>query len=111
MISEVLAQRLAQLSAADKQRLLAHLLRKKAEQQVAQQPRADLHGWVLDASLDPGIQRAGGPSHPGDPRTVLLTGATGLISAHLLADLCEYTAATIYSVVRAHAEPEALQRR
>jgi thioester reductase-like protein len=110
MISEVLAQRLAQLSAADKQRLLAHLLRKKAEQQVAQQPRADLHGWVQDASLDPGIQPAGGPSHPGDPRTVLLTGATGFLGAHLLADLCDYTAATIYCVVRAHDEPEARQR-
>ena len=53
MISEVLAQRLAQLSAADKQRLLAHLLRKKAEQQMgAKFDVRDFHDVVLrDGSL------------------------------------------------------------
>src|ERR1700736_3041372 len=107
MSSEVLGRGLARFAAADKQSLRSHLLRKTAEQQVAQQPRADLHGWVQDASLDPGIQPAGGPSHPGDPSTVLLTGATGFLGAHLLADLCDHTAATIYCVVRAHDEPEA----
>jgi hypothetical protein len=110
MISEVLSQRLAQLSAADKQRLSAHLLRKKAEEEAAQQARADLHDWAQDASLDPGIQPVGAPPHPRSPRTVLLTGATGFLGAHLLADLCEHTAATIHCVVRARDEPEARQR-
>src|SRR4029077_8974307 len=79
-------------------------------EQAAQQARADLHDWVQDASLDRGIQPVGAPSHPGSPRSVLLTGATGFLGAHLLADLCDRTAATIYCVVRARDEPEARQR-
>ena len=63
-----------------------------------------------DATLDPAIQPAGPASPPGDPRAVLLTGATGFLGAHLLADLCDHTAATIYCVVRARDEPEARQR-
>jgi thioester reductase-like protein len=110
MNSEGLAQRLAQLSAADKQRLLAHLLRRKAEEEVAQQARADQHRWVEDGGLDPDIQPVGRASPAGDPHAVLLTGATGFLGAHLLSDLCKHTAATIYCLVRARDEQEARQR-
>src|SRR5947207_4972780 len=110
MESQSLAKRLAQMSAADKQRLLAHLLREKASQQAAQQGQTDMQEWVQDAQLDPNIQPVGPASRRSDPQTVLLTGATGFLGAHLLQDLYQHSAATIYCLVRASNDQEARQR-
>lgn len=110
MEPQSLAQRLAQLSAADKQRLLSHLLREKAKTQAAQARSEDSADWIQDGKLDAGIQALSAPSHCGNPRTVLLTGATGFLGAHLLHDLCGHSSAVIYCLVRAENETEALGR-
>ncbi len=110
MASDMLAQRLAQLSPAEKQRLLAHMLREKALQQAAQAARTDIESWVQDARLAPEIRPIGPASRPTDPRAVLLTGATGFLGAHLLRDLCVHTRATIYCLVRADDAEEGRQR-
>src|SRR5262245_756120 len=110
MKSESLSQRLAQLSAADKQRLLAHLLREKARNQPADAGSVDPLAFVRDAQLDPNIQPLGQASQCNDPRTVLLTGATGFLGAHLLHELFGHTRATIYCLVRAQNADEARQR-
>lgn len=44
------------------------------------------------------------------PRHILLTGATGFVGIYLLHQLCQYTKATIYCLVRAQTEREALYR-
>jgi thioester reductase-like protein len=110
MQTQSLAQRLALLSAADKQRLLAHLLREKARNHTSQQGPADPLAWVQDAQLDPNIQPLSPASHCNDPRTLLLTGATGFLGAHLLKELCDRTTATIYCLVRAQDDEEAQER-
>ena len=111
MASESLAQRLAQLSAADKQLLLAHLLREKAKNNHATRPGSvDPLGWVQDAQLDPSIQPLAPASHCNAPQTVLLTGATGFLGAHLLKELCDRTSAIIYCLVRAQSDQEAQDR-
>jgi thioester reductase-like protein len=110
MQSNSLVQRLATLSPADKQRLLAHLLREKAKNHAEQLESADPLGWVHDAQLDPNIQPLLPASHCNDPRTVLLTGATGFLGAHLLHELCDRTDATIYCLVRAQNGQEAQER-
>lgn len=110
MESRVMAQRLAQLSSADKQRLLARLLRDKALQQAAQQSDVASSTYVQDALLEPHIQPVGPASHPGAPKAVLLTGATGFLGAHLLQALSCHTTATIYCLVRARDGDEAQQR-
>lgn len=110
MESRVMAQRLAQLSSADKQRLLARLLRDKTLQQAAQQADVVSSTYVQDAQLDPHIQPVGPASRPGVPTAVLLTGATGFLGAHLLQELYCRTAATIYCLVRARDGDEAQQR-
>ncbi len=110
METRVMAQRLAQLSPTDKQRLLARLLRDKAQQQAVPQAHAAPAAWVQDAQLDPCIQPLGPALHPGVPQTILLTGATGFLGAYLLRELCCRTAATIYCLVRARDSHEAQQR-
>ncbi|XXY48826.1 amino acid adenylation domain-containing protein [Sorangium sp. So ce269] len=54
-----------------------------------------------DAALDPAIApaRAAAP-RAGEPRAVLLTGATGFLGAFLLDELCRRTQATVYCLVR-----------
>jgi thioester reductase-like protein len=110
MEPQSLAQRLARLSADEKHRLLAHLLREKAKNQAAQARSEDSPGWIDDARLDMQIQPLAPASHCDNPRTVLLTGATGFLGAHLLEDLCKHTTATIYCLVRAQDNSEAQQR-
>lgn len=110
MESRVVTQRLAQLSQAEKQRLLARLLRDKVRQPAAAQEHADPLAWVQDAQLDPRIQPLQPALHPGIPQAVLLTGATGFLGAHLLQVLLCRTAATIYCLVRARDGHEAQQR-
>ena len=44
------------------------------------------------------------------PKTILLTGATGFLGAHLLYELLEKTEAQIYCLVRASSNEEALQK-
>jgi thioester reductase-like protein len=108
--SQVMAQRLAQLSSTDKQRLLARLLREKALRRAAQHGEVASSTYVQDAALDPHIQPAGPASYPGVPAAVLLTGATGFLGAHLLQELYCRTAATIYCLVRARDGHDAQQR-
>src|SRR5262245_14389304 len=110
MESRVMAQRLAQLSPAEKQRLLARLLRDKMRQQAVAREHHDPLAWVQDAQLDPRIQPLGPASRPSAPKAVLLTGATGFLGAHLLQELTCHTAATIYCLVRARDGHEAQQR-
>ncbi|MFF3851261.1 amino acid adenylation domain-containing protein [Streptomyces sp. NPDC002328] len=69
-------------------------------------PSALLADAVLDPAVRPGISRA-----PDDaPRRILLTGATGFVGAHLLAELLTGTAAEIVCTVRAGDRGEAAGR-
>ncbi|KYF81052.1 non-ribosomal peptide synthetase [Sorangium cellulosum] len=63
-------------------------------------PARDLE-LEADAALDPTIApaRAAAP-RAGEPRAVLLTGATGFLGAFLLDELCRRTQATVYCLVR-----------
>ena len=45
-----------------------------------------------------------------NPRSVLLTGATGLLGAHLIQELMERTSADVYCLVRAADEADARRR-
>ncbi len=110
MDSQSRAEFLAQLSAEEKQRLLAHVLRKKAQGQTALPWETDPQEWIRDAKLDPRIQPLGQASRHTDPHTILLTGATGFLGAHLLHDLYDRTRANIYCLVRAADEREAQER-
>ncbi|GAB7110785.1 hypothetical protein JCM4814A_91030 [Streptomyces phaeofaciens JCM 4814] len=58
---------------------------------------------VLDQGIGPGIHRTPGAA----PRRILLTGATGFVGAHLLAELLDVTEAEIVCLVRADGRPEA----
>lgn len=104
------APNLAHLSAAEKQRLLARLLRDKVRQQTAAQEPAAALAWTRDAQLDPRIQALGAPVCPQAPRQVLLTGATGFLGVHLLHDFLAWTDATLVCLVRARDAHEAWQR-
>ncbi|MFI6339640.1 amino acid adenylation domain-containing protein [Streptomyces sp. NPDC050535] len=65
---------------------------------------------LADTVLDPGV-RPGDSRAPGDaPRRVLLTGATGFVGTHLLAELLANTAAEIVCPVRARDRAEATAR-
>ncbi|MGW3204267.1 amino acid adenylation domain-containing protein [Streptomyces sp. NPDC001135] len=67
---------------------------------------ADLHtDTVLDPDIRPGTGRC-----PDAPRRVLLTGATGFVGAHLLAELLATTEGEIVCTVRAGSDDEALDR-
>ncbi|XUL85675.1 amino acid adenylation domain-containing protein [Streptomyces galilaeus] len=74
-------------------------------------PRSGLPPALLaDSTLDPGI-RPGMSRAPGEvPRRILLTGATGFVGTHLLAQLLSDTAAEIVCTVRAHDPAEATAR-
>ncbi|WP_181808921.1 amino acid adenylation domain-containing protein, partial [Streptomyces shenzhenensis] len=69
-------------------------------------PPALLADTVLDPAVGPGIGRT--PHDP--PRRVLLTGATGFVGAHLLAELLAATTAEIVCTVRAGTAAEAVAR-
>ncbi|MFF9768368.1 amino acid adenylation domain-containing protein [Streptomyces sp. NPDC014636] len=62
-----------------------------------------------DITLEPGIRPGAGRS-PAVPRRILLTGATGFVGAHLLAELLATTEAEIVCTVRARTTAHALAR-
>lgn len=107
--SESLSQRLSQLSAADKQRLLAHLLQEKTRRQPPPPP-GELDDWVGETTLPDDIRPVGPARFPRQPRNILLTGATGFLGAHLLHDLCVHTDAVVWCLVRSDDEREAVRR-
>lgn len=64
-------------------------------------------GWVLDARFSP----VSGPvTRFADARAILLTGATGLLGGHVLAELLASTRAEILCLVRAPSSEAALER-
>ncbi|MEV6277042.1 amino acid adenylation domain-containing protein [Nocardia sp. NPDC051832] len=66
---------------------------------------------AADAVLDADIDVAGrAPANRGPARQILLTGATGFLGAHLLAELLSTTAATVWCLVRADGNEQAQQR-
>ncbi|MFI6408169.1 amino acid adenylation domain-containing protein [Streptomyces sp. NPDC050548] len=69
-------------------------------------PPALLADTALDPGIRPGISRA--PYEA--PRRILLTGATGFVGTHLLAQLLTDTSAEIVCTVRAHDQAEATAR-
>nr|WP_237538787.1 non-ribosomal peptide synthetase [Streptomyces sp. SID486] len=68
-------------------------------------PAPLLDDAVLDPDVRPGTRRG-----PAVPRRILLTGATGFVGAHLLAELLTATAAEIVCAVRAGTTGEAERR-
>lgn len=69
----------------------------------------ELVALAEEAILDDDIQRCSGPcSEPAS--AVLLTGATGFVGRFLLSRLLEQTEATIYCLVRAQSQDEAMTR-
>jgi thioester reductase-like protein len=62
---------------------------------------------VLDDAIDPGKSA---PPPTGEPRAILLTGATGFIGAFLLDELARQSSAKIYCLVRAADSAEASSR-
>ncbi|MBL1106681.1 amino acid adenylation domain-containing protein [Streptomyces sp. 5-8] len=64
---------------------------------------------ATDTVLDPDI-RPGATRRPDALRRILLTGATGFVGVHLLAELLATTDAGIVCTVRAHTTDEALDR-
>ncbi|GAA5046551.1 hypothetical protein GCM10023318_12080 [Nocardia callitridis] len=64
-----------------------------------------------DALLDPDIDAAGtAPAYQGEPANVLLTGATGFLGVHLLAELLAATTARVWCLVRADDDEHAHKR-
>jgi thioester reductase-like protein len=67
--------------------------------------------WRTEAALDPAITADGlPPVHEGEPRVILLTGATGFLGAFLLDELLRQTAAQIVCLARAGSDAEAGER-
>ncbi|MFB7653285.1 MULTISPECIES: amino acid adenylation domain-containing protein [unclassified Streptomyces] len=66
-------------------------------------------GLLRDAVLDPAV-RPGARRRPGVPERILLTGATGFVGAHLLAELLDSTRADLICTVRARDVDEAAAR-
>ena len=94
----------------DTARTLASAVEQQPNQAVAvsaPQQALNLHAEaVLDADIIPDAPAA--PCKP--PQNVLLTGATGFLGAHLLAELLERTEAQIHCLVRADNRSNAEQR-
>nr|APD71538.1 non-ribosomal peptide synthetase 9 [Streptomyces sp.] len=65
---------------------------------------------LADTVLDPDIRPGDDPRAPASPDRILLTGATGFVGAHLLAELLTNTAAEIVCTVRAASPAEATAR-
>ncbi|MEU4178892.1 amino acid adenylation domain-containing protein [Streptomyces sp. NPDC026589] len=68
--------------------------------------------WVPDseAELSPALRFPSVAQPPGDPREVLLTGATGFVGAFVLSELLHRTAARVHCLVRARTDAQARQR-
>ncbi|WP_329310810.1 amino acid adenylation domain-containing protein [Streptomyces sp. NBC_01262] len=74
-------------------------------------PSRELPGAVLaDAALDEDIRPGTATRAPAAPRRILLTGATGFVGAHLLAELLDATDAEIVCPVRAASPADAADR-
>ncbi|MFC9131500.1 amino acid adenylation domain-containing protein [Streptomyces sp. NPDC057099] len=84
---------------------LARYLERQGQPTVPGLPAA----LLTDAVLDPDIRPGGGPTH-GTPDRVLLTGATGFVGVHLLAELLTGTDAEVVCTVRAPSPAEATAR-
>ncbi|MFM6209863.1 phosphopantetheine-binding protein, partial [Planktothrix sp.] len=57
--------------------------------------------WQVEITLDPTIQPPNIPTFfPQKPAHILLTGATGFLGIHLLAELLDKTEANIYCLIR-----------
>ncbi|MFD3506668.1 amino acid adenylation domain-containing protein [Nocardia sp. NPDC058666] len=66
---------------------------------------------AADIVLDPTVDLTDcAPSRGGEPATILLTGATGFLGSFLLRELLEQTSATIYCLVRATDDANAVDR-
>ncbi|WP_405625389.1 amino acid adenylation domain-containing protein [Streptomyces sp. NBC_00016] len=65
---------------------------------------------LADAVLDPGVRPGDGPRAGGTPERILLTGATGFVGVHLLAELLTSTGAEIVCPVRAPSPAAATER-
>ncbi|MFF3346577.1 amino acid adenylation domain-containing protein [Streptomyces sp. NPDC002779] len=63
-----------------------------------------------EARLSPALRFASDPRRGGDPREILLTGATGFVGAFLLAELLDRTTAQVHCLVRAQTDAEARER-
>ncbi|WP_460061742.1 amino acid adenylation domain-containing protein [Streptomyces sp. YKOK-I1] len=82
---------------------------------LARQPRPSVTGdlpatLLTDTVLDPDIRPGAGPRAAGAPDRILLTGATGFVGVHLLAELVARTDAEIVCTVRAQGPAEATAR-
>ncbi|MFF0000893.1 amino acid adenylation domain-containing protein [Streptomyces avermitilis] len=79
-----------------------------------EQPRSAPPGLpaalLADTVLDPDIRPGDGPRASGTPDRILLTGATGFVGAHLLAELLTSTGAEAVCTVRAASPAEATAR-
>ncbi|MEV7891151.1 amino acid adenylation domain-containing protein [Streptomyces sp. NPDC002817] len=65
---------------------------------------------LADSVLDPDIRPGDGPRATGTPDRILLTGATGFVGVHLLAELLTTTRAEVVCLVRAKSPAEATVR-
>jgi amino acid adenylation domain-containing protein/thioester reductase-like protein len=71
-------------------------------------PKPGEEDFVRDVSLD--LERPSAPWSSGPPRDVLLTGATGLLGAHVLAQTLRNTDAAVWCLVRAGDEDAGRER-
>ncbi|MFD8216707.1 amino acid adenylation domain-containing protein [Streptomyces sp. NPDC059697] len=83
-------------------------------QEHKEQPRPAASGLpaalFADTVLDPDVRPGDGPRATGTPDRVLLTGATGFVGVHLLAELLTSTGAAVVCPVRAASPAEAAAR-
>ncbi|HEX2189075.1 MAG TPA: thioester reductase domain-containing protein, partial [Longimicrobiaceae bacterium] len=87
---------------------LAELLGGERADGAAPVPAAEPDLWD-EVTLDPEIV-PGGPVRAGEPREVLLTGATGFLGAYLLHQLLQRTAARVHCLVRAAGPVSGVER-
>lgn len=66
--------------------------------------------WRLDGVLNPALRFPERPSGPSEPEAVLLTGATGMLGAFVLAELLRETEAVVCCLVREEAGTPASAR-
>ena len=91
----------SQLSRAQKKAMLVNLLKKISNMVTRLDPFPIKHSFTDDAKLDASITPVRDIGPVEFPQTVLLTGATGFLGAHLLHDLLRLSTAKVYALVRA----------